>query len=144
MLASTAVEEAHIYICILIFIIYNMSQSKCPVTPTRVGSLAWTKPEQNWLDKMWLDPGVGKFNISSFYHEIMVSGDALTLYLFEFEDSTFKFALIWDGMSIIMTVVTSRRDVGFTMCSYQCPRIAVGSALILIHSDIVFVLPGAF
>ena len=35
-------------------------------------------------------------------------------------------------MSIIMPVVTSRRDVGFTMCSYQRSRIKLGSALILI------------
>ena len=36
-------------------------------------------------------------------------------------------------MSTIMTaIVTSRRHVGFTMCSYRCPRIIPGSALILI------------
>ena len=35
-------------------------------------------------------------------------------------------------MSLIMTVITSRRDVGLTMCSYQCPIIELGSALILI------------
>ena len=45
-------------------------------------------------------------------------------------------------MSIIVTVVTSRRDVGFTMCSYQCPRIKLGSALILIVT-LFFILPGA-
>ena len=28
-------------------------------------------------------------------------------------------------MSIIVTVVASRRDIGFTMCSGQCPRIGV-------------------
>ena len=41
-------------------------------------------------------------------------------------------------MSIIMTVVTSRRDVGFTVCSYQCPRIKLESALILLIIVIIF------
>ena len=41
-----------------------------------------------------------------------------------------------------MTVVTSRRDVGFTMCSYQCPRIELESALILIVM-LFLLLPGA-
>ena len=39
-----------------------MSSSKCPVFPTRVESLVWTKSERNWLDKMWLDSGVGGFD----------------------------------------------------------------------------------
>ena len=39
-------------------------------------------------------------------------------------------------MSIVMTVITSKRVVGLTMCSYKCPRIELGSALILI------VIPG--
>ena len=41
-----------------------------------------------------------------------------------------------------MPVVTSRRDVGFTMCSYQCPRTKLGPALILIVI-IFFILPEA-
>ena len=35
-----------------------MNASKCPVIPTRVENLAWTKPERDWLNKMWLDSGV--------------------------------------------------------------------------------------
>ena len=41
---------------------YCMPYSKCPVIPTRVESLVWTKPERNWLDKMWLDSGVGELD----------------------------------------------------------------------------------
>ena len=40
----------------------HMSELKCPVIPTCVESLVWTKPERNWLDKMWLDSGVGEFD----------------------------------------------------------------------------------
>ena len=43
-------------------------------------------------------------------------------------------------MNIIMTFVTSRRDVGFTVCSYQCPIIKLGSALIRIAIPFFFCL----
>ena len=45
-------------------------------------------------------------------------------------------------MSINVTVVTSRRDVELAVCSYQCPRIKLGSALIFIVI-LFFILPGA-
>ena len=44
-----------------------MSKLKRPVIPTRVGSLVWTKPERNLLDKMWLDSGVGELYLSSYF-----------------------------------------------------------------------------
>lgn len=37
-----------------------------------------------------------------------------------FERSTFEFALIMDGISAIVMVVTSRGDVGLAICSQQC------------------------
>ena len=37
---------------------------------------------------------------------------------------------------------TSRRDVGFTMRSYQCPRIKLGSALML-KVILILILPRA-
>ena len=50
--------------------------------PTRVESLAWTKPERDGLDKMWLDSGMKELCILADFrdHEIMVEGDALILY----------------------------------------------------------------
>ena len=60
----------------------HKSYSNCPVIPTRVESLVWTKPERNWLDKMWLDSGVGELYLSPFLgNQIIVEGDAPTLYL---------------------------------------------------------------
>ena len=48
--------------------------------PTRVESLAWTKPERNWLDKMWLDSGMEELYLTLIFldHETIVEGDALT------------------------------------------------------------------
>ena len=40
----------------------HMSYTKCPVIPTRVESLVWTKPERNRLDKMRLDSRMGEFD----------------------------------------------------------------------------------
>ena len=46
-------------------------------------------------------------------------------------------------MNVIVTVITSsRRDVGFAMCSYQYPRIKLGSAVIQITIRF-FMLPEA-
>ena len=45
-------------------------------------------------------------------------------------------------MSVIVTVVTGRKYVELTNCSYQCPRIKLGSALILIVIPFL-TLPGA-
>ena len=46
-------------------------------------------------------------------------------------------------MSIIVTaVVPSGKDVELTICSYQCPRIKLGSALILIVT-LFLILPAA-
>ena len=45
-------------------------------------------------------------------------------------------------MSIIVTAVTSRGDIGFTMCSYQCPTTDLVSAFMQVVI-IFFLLPVA-
>ena len=46
-------------------------------------------------------------------------------------------------MSIIVTVVTSRRDEDLTISSYKFPRIKLGSALLILSVILFLILPGA-
>ena len=77
-----------------------MSQSKCPVIPTRVESLVWTENQSGtgWtkcdLTPEWrgLTPEWGRYIVPRILvHEIIVEGDAPTFFI-EFEYGTFEFA----------------------------------------------------